>query len=285
MADYDSALPVRSQTLDGDTVNAENGIFLVGGTDGTNYQALSVDSAGRLNVNSGATAWDDTNKVVIWNETTGLAIETDGSINVNASVDAGGTIGLEAGTESIGSVDINSGQSVGIDAGTADIGVVHLTDGTTELDVAVDGSAAKTNGIQILGTDGVNAQVLKTDSNGQLYVLTDGSPDDAVTYGTASLVKDTAATIVTKAGAANVAKVMASGSGLFKCEVKYGTTGSEAVIAVLINSTANPNVELEFPNGLQVAAGESMLLSCTNLEKKASPGSDFSGYGSIINTA
>jgi hypothetical protein len=160
-----------------------------------------------------------------------------------------------------------------------------LTDGTTDLDIALDGSAAKTNGIQILGSDGTNARILKTDSNGQLYVNTSGAPDDSVTYGTQNLVKATATTLVSKAGEAIVSKILASGSGLMKVEVKYGTTGSEAVIAVLINSTANPNVKLEFPNGLVVATGETLLLSCTNLEKTASPASDFSGYGSIITTA
>ncbi len=162
---------------------------------------------------------------------------------------------------------------------------VVVTDGTDDLQIVVDGATAGTNGVHILGTDGTNAQILKTDTAGSLFVNTGGSPDDTVNYATANLVKDTATTTATIAGVVTVAKVIASGSGLMKVEVKYGTTASEAVIAVLFNSTANPNIEFEFPKGLLVASGETILLSCTNLENAASPASDFSGYGSIVTTA
>lgn len=342
MADYDSALPVRTQEVDGSSVAATTPIFLVAGTDGTNYQALSTDSDGNLQVDvaSGGMTWDNTNKVYVWDGTTDLSVAVDGATaktnglqilgtdgtnaqivstdssgvvqtDLVSSLPAGtnnigdvdiasiatgtnsiGTVGLDAGTNNIGEVDVasistgtNSIGTIGLDAGTNDIGIIHLTDGTTELDVAIDGSAAKTNGLQVLGSDGTNATILKTTSSGELYVNTGGAPDDSLTHNTANLVKDTATTVVSEDGASTVAKVMASGSGLMKVEVKYGSTGSESTIAVLINSTANPNVELDFPNGLQVASGETLLLSCTNLEKSASPASDFSGYGSIVTTA
>jgi len=204
--------------------------------------------------------------------TTGIpALGTDGSNYQFLAVDSSGNL----------QTDLASA----LPAGTNDLGIVHVTDGTTELDVAVDGSAAKTNGVQVLGTDGTNAQILKTDTNGSLYVNTSGAPDDSVTYATANLVKDTPTTVVSQAGAAIVAKVVFTGSGLTKVEVQYGTTSSEATIAVLMNSTANPTVEFEFPNALQVASGETILLKCTNLENAASPSSDFSGYGSIVTTA
>ena len=223
MADYDSALPMRGNVVDGEAVDATNGMLVIGGTDGSNYQALSTDANGVLNVS--ATAWDDTNKIVI-------------------------------------------------------------TDGTDDLQIVVDGSAAGTNGVHLLGTDGTNAQILSTDANGYLNVNSDQSPGaNSVTYATANLVKDTPTTTATLAGAVTVQSIQASGSGLMKVEVKYGTTASEVVIAVLINSTANPNVTFDFPDGLAVAGGETILLSCTNLESAASPASDFSGYGSIVTTA
>jgi len=274
MADYDSALPIRSQLVDGDGVSATQDMFLVGGTDGTNYQSLSCDSSGVLNVNA-SLSWDDSNKVLITDGVEDLAINADGSINVNST--------LQAGTASIGSVDINAGQSVALDAGTADIGIVHLTDGTTELDVAVDGSAAKTNGIQILGSDGVNAQILSTDSNGYLNVNTD-SPSGANTieYGSATAVKDTPITVVSKVGAAISTGIQCSGSGLMKVEVKYGTTSSETTTLVLYNSTANPNVEYRFPKGFEIASGSTLLLSVTNLERTPSTGSDFTAHGAIL---
>jgi hypothetical protein len=108
MAEYDSALPVRTQEVDGSSVSATTPVFVVAGTDGTNYQAFSTDNTGALNVNA-SMSWDDANKVYVW-------------------------------------------------------------DGTTDLAVAIDGSAAKTNGLQILGTDGTNAQIISTDSSGTVQV-------------------------------------------------------------------------------------------------------------------
>jgi len=67
-----------------------------------------------------------------------------------------------------------------------------ITDGTDDLQIVVDGSAVGTNGIHLLGTDGTNAQILSTDSNGQLElahdvntnpifgVVTDGTDDLAI---------------------------------------------------------------------------------------------------------
>jgi len=257
MVDYDSALPVRTQLVDGDTVDANQDLFLVGGTDGTNYQALSTDASGVLNVNA-ALVWDDTNKIVITDGTDDLEINADGSINVNST----------------------------LQAGTNDIGIVHLTDGTTELDIAVDGSAAKTNGIQILGTDGVNAQILSTDSNGYLNVNTD-SPSGAntITYGSVTAVKDTPVTVVSQAGASIATGIQASGSGLMKVEVKYGVTSSETTTIVLYNSTANPNVSYDFPKGFDIASGSTMLISVTNLERRPSTASDFTAHATILREA
>lgn len=254
MADYDSALPVRTQLVDGAPIDSTQDLFLIGGTDGSNYQALSTDSSGALNVNASLT-WDDTNKVFITDGTEDLAINADGSINANST----------------------------LQAGTNDIGIVHLTDGTTELDVAVDGSAAKTNGIQILGSDGVNSHVLSVDSNGFLNVNTD-SPSGAntITYGSALAVKDTPITVVSQAGASIVTGIQASGSGLMKVEVKYGITGSEITTLVLYNSTANPNVDYRFPKGFEIASGSTMLINVTNLERKPSTGSDFTAHGTIL---
>lgn len=164
---------------------------------------------------------------------------------------------------------------------------VVITDGTDDLQVVVDGSAAGTNGIHLLGTDGTNAQILSTTSNGYLNVnATFGAGRaNTVTYNSAVIAKGTPANVVTLAGAKEVVKVQAGGSGKMKIDVKYGTTGSEATIATLFNSTANPNVEYTFPDGLAVASGETILLFATNLEAAASPSSDFTIYGSIMDVA
>jgi len=279
MADYDSSLPVRTHEVVGSTVDSNTPLFLVGGTDGSNYQALSTDSSGVLNTNT-TLSWDDTNKVYVWDGTTDLAIAIDGSAAKTNGLQILGTDGTNAqilSTDASGVLNTSDNW--------LDTNKVVITDGTDDLEIVVDGATAGTKGVHILGTDGTNAQILRTDTSGSLYVNTSGAPDDTITYGTANLVKSTATSVVSKAGVATVAGISASGSGLMKVEVKYGTTGSEAVIAVLFNSTANPNIVFDFPNGLSVASGETILLSCTNLERAASPASDFSGYGSIIVTA
>lgn len=281
MADYDSSLPVRTHEKDGDAVDANTPLFLVGGTDGTNYQALSTDNTGALNVNASLT-WDDTNKVYIWDGTTDLSVAVDGSAAKTNGLQVLGTDGTNA---QILSTDTSGVLNTNATIVWDDTNKVVITDGTNDLPISVDGAAEKTEGITVMGSDGTNNYTLLTDSNGALYVNTGGAPDDSVTYGTANLVKNTATTVVSQAGAAKVAGISASGSGRMKVEVKYGTTGSEAVIAVLFNSTANPNVEFTFPNALDVASGETILLSCTNLEWLPSPTSDFDGYGSIITTA
>lgn len=279
MADYDSSMPVRTWEKDGDTVDANAPLFLMGGTDGTNFQAVSTDSSGAVNVNA-SLSWDDANKVYIWDGTTDLSVAVDGAAAKTNGLQVLGTDGTNAqilSTDTSGVLNTNITWD--------DSNKVQITDGVDDLQIVVDGAAAGTNGLHLLGTDGTNAQIVRMDSSGAVYVNTGGAPDDSNTYGTANLVKNTATTVVSQAGAATVSKVQASGSGRMKVEVKYGTTGSEAVIAVLFNSSSNPNVEFEWPNGLSVGAGETILLSCTNLEWLPSPTSDFDGYGAIVQTA
>ena len=64
---------------------------------------------------------------------------------------------LPAGTNGIGKLTANSGVDIGdvdvasIATGANTIGKIYITDGTSDLEVAVEGSAAKTKGIQTLG--------------------------------------------------------------------------------------------------------------------------------------
>jgi len=65
-------------------------------------------------------------------------------------------------------------------------------------------------------------------------------------------------------------------------ELYHGTTASETLFAVKFNSTANPNVEFEFPEGVEVDNTETIYVECTNLENQASPASDFDGYATMF---
>jgi len=64
---------------------------------------------------------------------------------------------LPAGTNGIGKLTANSGVDIGdvdvasIATGANTIGKIYITDGTNDIEVAVEGSAAKTKGIQTLG--------------------------------------------------------------------------------------------------------------------------------------
>jgi len=234
MSDYESALPVRGNLQDGDAyVSTTQGLLILGQNGTSNYQAVSVDANGELQVD---------------------------------------ILSIAAGSNLIGKVTIN--------------------DGTTDLTVALDGSASPTNnsGIMILGEDGSgNAQYIRTDTDGKVFVIVDqeAHETDSFTYNTANLIKNTATTVVSYTPAGSTAYItgfLISGSGYMKAEVQWGTTGSETTKIVLFNSTANPNIIYNFPDKttLNLATTETFIIKCTNLEHAASPASDFNGYATII---
>ena len=287
MADYDSALPIRTGLFDGDIVAATTtDMFLAGGTDGVNYQVLAVDSSGNLQVDvlsggGGASSVDDS----------AFGIGTDDVAPMGALADDTAPDSVDEGDVGLVRMGLNrilynqpfdgTNKQPMLDANTR-AGFMQITDGTNDVDVAVDGATEGTTGIMAMGSDGTNAQFLSTTSAGVLNVNVGGNVSNSNNYATANLVKDTPTTTATLTGAAVVRKIVASGSGLMKVEVKFGTTLSEVVIAVFYNSTANPNIEYEWPGGLAVSGSQTILLSCTNLESAASPTSDFDGHGTIM---
>jgi len=249
MADYDSALPVRGNVTDGSAIYSENTILIAGGSDGTNYQQLNVDTTGALNV--------------VGRVADGEAIEGDPLTNGGLFETGGGS-----------AVDSGDITYLALDAYGRTICVGQVA----------DGSAIDTNAYPVLiaGQDGTNVQALRTDSTGRLAVVIGGGVYSDIVYGTANLVKDTPTTVVSAAGDETIKKVIVSGSGLMKVDLQFGTTGSETTIAVKFNSTANPNVEFDFPDGFDVGATETILVECTNLENQGSPASDFDGYGTLV---
>ena len=102
------------------------------------------------------------------------------------------------------------------------------------------------------------------------------------TFASVNLVKDTPTTLVTDSGPIVVRKIVASGSGLMKVDVQWGTTGGETTKIVGFNSTSNPNVDIAFVDGADISGTETIKVVCTNLENSASPASDFAGYVTIF---
>jgi len=255
MADieYDSALPMRGNVTDGSTTYAENTLLVMAGIDSVNskYEGISVDASGRQLV-VGAIA-----------EGTGAAgnpVLTGGKYTLNG----------------IAAVDTTDAVTLALDAKGRTICVGQIADGSN-----VDATAFP---VLIAGADAAGkVQTLLTTGAGALVVNVGGGTTDSVTFDTELLTKDNPLEVVKLGGAATITRVIVSGSGLMKVELQWGETDSEVTNAVQFNSTANPNVEFVFPNGLDIAVTDSIKVTCTNLENKASPASDFTGYGTIYN--
>jgi len=114
-------------------------------------------------------------------DTQGLSDIKGRVVTVGAGADGAAVTGnpnLVAGT------DGTNAQTLSVDSG-GQLQTAHdvntnplfskVTDGTDELDIATDGSAAKTKGVQVMGTDGTNAQTLSTDNGGQLETAHDAN--------------------------------------------------------------------------------------------------------------
>ena len=249
MADYDSALPIRGNVEDGASIYSQNTVLITGGSDGTNYQQLNVDTTGALNV--------------VGRVADGVAIEGDPLAN-------GGLFETDGGS----AVDSGDITYLALDAYGRTICVGQTADGDT-----IDANAFP---VLMAGQDGTDVQTLLTDTSGRLIVNVGGGTEAGITYGTANLVKDTATEVVS-ASDLIVKRIYVSGSGLMKVEIFEGETASETVQFVQFNSTANPNVVFDFTSdGWKIIGANTIIVKCTNLENGASPSSDFSGYGTIV---
>jgi len=232
------------------TVNAAGDISRVKcGAEGVLYVDLLDPSNGKqLGVADGA--------VVAAAQLGFLALGTDGANYQVLSVDAGGQIQTAHDAQ---------GNPV----------FAEITDGANEVEVAVDGAAAKTKGIQVLGTDGVNAQIISTDSNGyvNVNVVSEVSPTQVEDYDTAAAVGGGANSTHTynnaTGGNVYIHTVEGAASGAMKIEVKIGAAAAEVTKAVGFTSMANPTVQLFFVEPLICANGHNVLVVRTNREAVA----------------
>jgi hypothetical protein len=145
---YDGTTWDRIYTIaDGDAVAAGTKGFLSLGTDGSNYQALKTDSSGELQVDVLTLPAVDT-------ELPAAAALADNAANPTTPLIGACLLGYD---------------------GTTWDRIYTVADG--------DAVAAGTKGFILLGTDGANYQVLKTDSAGELQVdvLTGGGSDTPTT--------------------------------------------------------------------------------------------------------
>lgn len=151
----------------------------------------------------------------------------------------------------------------------------------TDLDIR-DLDASQDNVAISDGTD-----TLAVNADGSINVNVTGSADSVYTHGSTNLVKDTITTVVTVAPGADqqYSGCMVSGAGYCEWQLEFGTTGGEAIILKWWTTPSNPTEFIDIPDNLTVSSGETIRIRGTNREKKASPGSDFTGYASLIRKA
>lgn len=233
MADYDSSLPIRTQT-DGDAVVKiagstianiwdidANGIGMVNLNDGTNSLVISGSGGIAISIPAGE-------KIIITDGTDDLAINNDGSINVDGSVQ------IDDGTDTLA---INTDGSINS----------IITDGTDTLDINTDGSI-NVNVVQ--STQGDEVHEYATTSGG-----VPGTPNTVIDY------------TVTAGHTLLLKAYYAACSGKFKAEVQTGTAASEVTRHTMFGSTSSGDKWIEFPQPLEVVAGDKVLVIVTNNDK------------------
>lgn len=298
MAVYKSALPVRHENI-GDLT-----ITMAGSDNTTILDILTINSAygATPNVIPIAGKYEDVPTTYDDGDAVPLLVDASGRLQVVAdtelrtsfdyvddtifntqsdSVIANGLLYDDVSTDNVQEHDI------GIARMTADrIALVNIDDGTDRLSVLKDGDSyvASTGGLLVFGQNlSTDYQALKVDSLGALYVNS-GTPGTlAEDAGTINCVKDTPVTVVSHTPAApeEIRGVTYGGSGKAQVDIYYGVTSSEVRKHTFYTSSANPNIQHTFPAEIALTSSDTIYVQVTNLEKVASPVSDFSGYATI----
>jgi hypothetical protein len=128
---------------------------------------------------------------------------------------------------------------------------------------------------------------LQTDANGFLKVagsLSITQPNSTYHAGSATLVKDTANTVVTRTTAADeyYSGVMVSGAGY--CQWDLESPAGTALLSFW-TTPSHPTEYVDLPDYLKILSGAVIRVRGTNREKAASTGSDFTGYATLIRKA
>ena len=233
MADYDSSLPIRTET-DGDAV------VKVAGSTIANIWDIDANGIGQVNLNDG---------------TNSLVISASGGIAI--SIPAGEKIIITDGTDDLG---INADGSINVD------GSVQIDDGTDTLAINTDGS------INSIITDGTDTLDINTDGSINVNVVQSVQGDEVHVYGTTSGgVPGTANTVVDYTVTALKTLLLkgyyAACSGKFKYELQAGTAASETTRHTGFGSTSSGDKWIEFPQPIEVAAGDKVLVVVTNNDK------------------
>ena len=226
MADYNSSLPVRTET-DGDVA--------VKVVDSTGAYTWAIDSSG-----VGSVSFAAGNSIEITDGTDNVEVNADGSLNT-VITDGTDTLAINTGG-SINTVMTDGTDTIAIDA-SGNLSTL-VSDGTDTLAVNTDGSI-NVNVVQT--TVGTEKHIYGTTSAG-----VPSTPSSVVNY-TVTALK----TFILK-------EFGAACSGKAKIELKAGTSGSEATLVTAFVSTAQPNYDLILAQPVEVVAGDKILVVVTN---------------------
>ena len=299
--DGGNSITVDATDLDiRDLVNTQDSIAIGDSTNIFDVAVLNSALSGTANAFPVAGRYQSTPDTFGDGDATQLLTDENGRLQVDVVSGGGGNILVDdsaftVGTDEVGVVGYLYDDTATDSVDEGDIGAPRMTadrialsildDGTNRLNVLNDGDAygAGTGGILVLGQNGTtDYQALQVDTNGALYVNTSaGTITEAA--GSANCAKDTPTTVVTHTPAANesILGVTYAGSGKAQVDIYYGTTSSEVRKHTFYTSASMPNIDFKFPGELALTTADTIYVSVTNLEKVASPTSDFTGYATI----
>lgn len=167
--------------------------FAVSGTDGTNARVLKTDASGELQIDvlSSALPSGASTLAEQQTQTSHLATVAGAVSGTEMQVDVITMPALSSGTDSVSAVQsgvwniTNVSGTVSLPTGASTLAEQQTQTTSLQLlddTVATTGAAITGKGISVVGNDGTNARILKTDTNGELQVDVLTMPSITPTY-------------------------------------------------------------------------------------------------------
>ena len=228
----------------------------------SNTTGLALDATvAQLNVAQGASLGTNTGPMVQGSVTTAAPTYTTGTVEP-LSLTTAGAVRVDGS----GVTQPISATALPLPAGAATSAL--QTTGNSSLS-SIDGKLATLGQKTMAGS----MPVTLASDQGAILVDISGQADkvNVFNFNTGSTVAVNAVSTHTYTPAANakVTYIQASASGQMKVEVKYGTTGSEATIAVFFTSKSNQNVIWPLQDNLLVTPTQSILVLRKNMDNQA----------------
>ena len=247
MADYDSSLPIRSEA---DGTDERVHVKVVDGT--TPSQRMIVDTDGNAHVELHGNDSGGTDRVVKLSESGNVALNGDYDVSTNSNPSSSALIAHDRGA----SIDETS-QNKRVTA-------VAGADNTVCLDIALRDESgvafSATNPLPVALQQSEGTEVHDYDTAAAVASDATSNHDYSVANGVTFELRE----------------IWASASGKMKIEVQIGDGGVTEVFSsvfVGFNSTANPNIKIDFPNTpisvVGTANNTTVRIIRTNLDNQA----------------